>query len=250
MKTTTYIYTFIGMVMLLILAGCERTFDSEGVSRVTTYPEFNFNGDEVLFVEKGSDFQEPGVSATENGEEIPVVTSVTGTYFVGNAGSTLDTSVPDIYTINYAATNSDGFDGVVSRTVFVVAQGDLVTSLEGLYTSTVVRDGASGAQYTDMEYVFINKTGENTYEISDGIGGYYDIGRAYGPTYAAQPATFTANDIPSNDFTFGPAFGVGLFGGVAEITSMQVNAANKTIKFTTEWDSPFTFEVTLKQVQF
>ena len=68
---------------------------------------------------------------------------------------------------------------------FVARQGDLVNSIEGVYTSTVVRDNVSAPQYDDMKYVIIKKVDTDTYELSDGIGGYYDLGRAYGIAYAA-----------------------------------------------------------------
>lgn len=237
---------------LLALTGC-RELESEDVSRTTTYPVFTFNGDETLTVEQGDEYSDPGVTAKEGETDIPIVTSVEGTYF-GYTGSTLNTSMLDIYTITYAATNSDGFDGLISRTVYVVGQGNLTDNLEGVYTATVTRNGAGGAAYTDREYVFINKTGENTYELSDGIGGYYDFGREYGPGYAAPGATFTANDIAANDFTMGPDFTVGTFGGTAELNSVSVNAGNKTVHFTSTWDTGtgtvYSFDVTLKQVQY
>lgn len=246
LKSTIYIV----LVLLLPLAACEDE-SSAGLSRVTYFPDFTYNGDEEVFVEKGTAFEDPGVTATEQGNSIDVNVSASGTYF---GETSLDTSKPDIYTVTYAASNKDGFVGTQERTVIVAGQGDLVTNLEGLYTSTVVRNGVSGAAYTDMEYIIIRKTGDNTYELSDGIGGYYDLGRAYGPGYAAQPATFTANDIATNDFTFGPSFGAGAFGGEAQITAMTVNAATKTINFTSVWEADavteYTFKVTLKQVEF
>ena len=92
------------------------------------------------------------------------------------------------------------------------------------------------------------KVGPNTYQLSDGIGGYYEYGREYGPTYAATGATVVANNIAANDFTIGDSFSAGDFGGVAEITAFEVNPITKTIKYTTVWDAGYTFEVTLKQV--
>jgi hypothetical protein len=246
LKSTIYIM----LVFLLPMTGCEDE-SSAGLSRVTYFPDFTYNGDALVFVEKGTAFDDPGVTATEQGNTIPVDVSASGMYF---GETSLDTSNPDIYTVTYAATNQDGFEGTQSRTVIVAGQGDLVSDLEGLYTSTVVRNGVSGAAYTDMEYVVIRKIGDNEYELSDGIGGYYDLGRAYGPTYAAQPATFTANNIATNDFTFGPTFAVGTFGGEVELTAMTVNAASKTITFKSVWEADatteYTFNVTLKQVEF
>jgi hypothetical protein len=84
--------------------------------------------------------------------------------------------------------------------------------------------------------------------MSDGIGGYYAIGRAYGNDYAA-PMDIIANDIPTNNFTI-PNYTVGTFGGVVDNTEFTVNAEAGTIHFVSDWDSGYTFDVTLEQVQF
>jgi hypothetical protein len=248
MKNNISIIFFLAFAgLLLTTSSCEREKDSEGISKITYFPDFKMTGDEVIFLNKGTAFTDPGVKAYENGIEIPVRQSVTGDYFPANA---IDVNMPNKYIINYAATNKDGFDGSTSRIVFVVATGDLITSIEGLYTSTIVRNGVSSPNYTDLEYVMIRKAGDNTYEISDAIGGYYDIGRGYGAAYRATGALITANNISANDFDLGPSFGVGAFGGTASITSFSVNAATGTITMVTDWDAGFTFEVTLKQVKF
>lgn len=235
------IYIVFGLSMAL--SGCEED-STGGLSQITHFPEFTYNGDEFVIVERGTEFNDPGVTATESGASIPVTVTSSGTYFE----STLDVNKPDIYTVSYFATNSDGFPGAQTRTVIVAGQGDLVTNIEGLYTSTVGRDGAATEQYTDMEYVLIRKTGDNTYELSDGIGGYYDLGRAYGPGYAAAPpAVITANDIAANDFTFG-TFAVGSFGGNVTMVSFAVDPGARTITFKSTW-SGYTFNVTLTQVE-
>jgi hypothetical protein len=235
----------------LWLGSCERELDTEGVTkRITYYPVFELEGDEEISVTPGDAFVLPTAIAREQGAEIPVTTTITGTYFVGSVDA-IDTSVPDIYNVTYSATNVDGYSGSASRTVTVLPPptGDLVTSLEGTYLATSLRTPAAAGNYVDMEYVYIIKTGDNTFQISDIIGGYYDLGRGFGPGYAGTGATITANDIPGNDFTFSDPIGVGVFGGSAEITSMEVNAGAKTIKFNVSWDAgPYTFEITLKQV--
>ena len=90
--------------------------------------------------------------------------------------------------------------------------------------------------------------GNNVYQLSDAIGGYYDFGRGYGFHYAGTGMTVTANDIPGNDFTYGANIGVGAFGGDLAMTAFSVDAANRTINLTTEWSFGFTFEVELIQV--
>jgi hypothetical protein len=234
----------------LTLTNCEDK-ESEGVSRVTQYATITLNGDDPMFVKAGTPYEELGAVAKEGDTDVEVNIDYSGTYFNGTVGS-IDTDQADIYQVTYSAVNKDGFPGSHVRTVVVAGEGDLVNSLEGLYTSTVVRTpggGPADADYTDREWVVINKVDDNTYQISDAIGGYYDFGRAYGPGYAA-PATFTVNDIASNDFNFEP-FTVGTFGGEGVITSMEVDPATKTIHFKADWDGgPYTFDVTLTQVDF
>jgi hypothetical protein len=229
--------------------GCERELETEGLTKkITYYPVFELEGDEEIVIHAGDAFTLPSATATEGGSEIPVTTTITGSYFTGPVSS-LDPNVPDVYTVNYSATNQDGFSGSATRSVTVLPQaGDLVNSIEGVYKSTVVRNGVVSPQYTDLTYVYISKIGDNTYQISDVIAGYYDYGRAYGPDYAGVGATITANNIATNDFSFGGPVGVGAFGGNAEITSFEVNPITKTIKMESEWDAGYSFEITLTQV--
>lgn len=233
---------------LLVLTNCEDK-ESEGVSRLTQYADITLNGDDLMFVKVGTPYNEPGATAKEGESDVEVTTSYSGTYFNGSV-TDIDTNVGDIYTVTYSAVNKDGFPGSKSRTVVVAGEGDLVNSIEGLYTATVVRTpggGPADADYTDREWVVINKVDDNTYEISDAIGGYYDFGRAYGPAYSA-PAIITAINISTNDFSFG-TFSVGAFGGEGQITSMEVDPATRTIHFKADWDGgPYSFDVTLKQV--
>lgn len=244
----SYALKILVIALLAILAGCERELDTLGVTtKITFYPVFELEGDEEMVVQAGEPFTIPGATATEQGTEIPVSRSIAGTYFAGTVDD-IDTSVPDIYTVSYSAVNVDGFSGTATRTVFVKPHtGDLVNSLEGTYLATSLRTPAAAGDYEDMEYVYVIKIDDNTYQISDAIGGYYDLGRAYGSAYAGRGATVQANNIASNDFTFDTPGEVGVFGGEAVITDMQVNAAEKTITYNAVWDV-YTFKIILKQV--
>jgi hypothetical protein len=247
MKFQKYIFYTL-MILSMFMSSCDH--ESEGVSKITYYPTFTLHGEPSVLVKLGTPYTDEGATSTEAGTTIENKTTYTGTYFNGPV-STIDTNVPDVYTVSYTAINKDGFPGVTNRTVYVAGQGDLVNNLEGLYTATVVRNGVVSAQYEDLEYVIISKTGADTYALSDGIAGYYDFGRSLGAGYSAPGATFKANDIASNDFTFGPTFTVNTFGGEADITEMDVDAASKTIHYVATWDAgPYTFDITLKQVQF
>lgn len=250
MKKITYIFLF---TLVAAFTSCKKELDSEGVSRITYYPNFEMTGNAVVFQSLGTTFTDPGIKALAGSQTLPVTTSVTGTY-TSYSGNTVNTNVADKYNITYSAKNSDGFSGSDTRTVYVAKTGDFVNSIEGLYTSTVVRNGVVSPQYTNLKYVFVWKSGTNAYTLSDGIGGYYDIGRNYGPAFNAPGATVTANNISANDFTIGPKFQVGTFGGDATMTSFSIDAGSKTITFNTSWAASATttykFVVTLTQVPF
>jgi hypothetical protein len=170
-------------------------------------------------------------------------TSVTSQY---NGLDAIDTNVEDVYTITYSAVNQDGFIGTATRTVIVADVGDFVNSIAGVYISDVTRSTAPS--YTGLKYILITDNGDGTYEMSDGIGGYYAIGRVYGNDYLA-PAEIIANNIPGNSFTI-PDFTVGTFGGVVTMTSFSIDPATHTIHYVSDWDSGYTFDVTLTQIQF
>lgn len=243
MKNLRIIY-LLSVLLAFAFSGCEREKEAEELYDITYYANFEMTGDEVIFNPFGTAFTDPGIKATEADAEIPVTTTVSGDFF---GGSSFDANAADRYLYTYKATNSDGYEATTSRLVYNVKTGDLVTSLEGLYTATVVRNKVVSAQYTNLKYVLIAKTAANTYVLSDAIGGYYDIGRAYGAAYRAPGMTITSTDIPGNAFTFGSSV-VGSFGGAVTMKSMSVNAANKTIDFECTWNV-YTFVITLKQVQ-
>ena len=171
--------------------------------------------------------------------------------FSGSVPS-VDINKPDHYIETSSAVNQDGFAGELVRTFWVACTGDLVNSIEGLYTSTVSRNSPT-PRYFDMEYILIRKVGANQYEISNADGGWYQFGRLLGPAYASPGAIVTANDISTNNFTFGPPVEVRTFGGPIVLTSMTVDPATKTIVFTSDWVTPppttnYTFTATLTQV--
>jgi len=246
MKRFNYIFL---LFAIAAFSSCKKDLTSEGVSKVTHYPNFTVSGDAEVYVQLGSSYTDPGAVALAGTANLPVTTVVTGVYS-SYSGSTVDATKANKYNVTYSAVNSDGFAGNAYRTVYVYKTGDLVNSIEGLYTSTVVRSGVVSAQYANMEFVMIWKTGANTYAISDGIGGYYDIGRGYGPKYMATGGTITANDIAANDFSFGTGCEVGSFGGSVTFSSLTVNAATKTLTLKSAWDAGYSFVITLKQVQF
>lgn len=228
----------------LFLVSCEN--DPGIAPSVETFlPRIELKGSPKVNLPCGStSYADLGVDATENGQPANVTTTITPRYF----GSTTITSA-DVYDISYVAVNVDGIPGATFRTVTIPpCNGDLVTSIEGTYSSTIFRNGVSAPQYTNVKPIYIKKISGNTYQISDAIGGWYEFGRALGPAYAAPGYKITANNIAANDFTFGEPIEVGGFGGELIMTDFKVDAAAKQIVVTTDWALGFKFVATLTQI--
>jgi hypothetical protein len=219
------------VAVILFMVSCEK--ETEGISHITYFADFDFQGESVILHTLGTPYTDPSVTASESGNALEVKVLVTSE-MNGYSGDAVQSDVADKYTITYSAVNSDGYPGSITRTVFVVPpSGDFVTSIAGMYTASVQRAPAftPSAQYNDLEYIFITKTGDNTFAISDAIGGYYYIGRGYGYDYAAQGSEITVNDLSANDFTITGSEIPG-FGNTVEVTDFKVDAATKQITFT------------------
>jgi len=242
------------LAMTFVFASCNT--EDEISSSVTVYPVITLAGENPYFLNAGDTYEEPGAVATIGDEEVPLSTKFVGRYR-NNTFTTLDTNVADIYNAEYTATNADGFSATATRQVIVAETGDLVNSIEGLYTSTVFRNGTQGAPasaYTDIEYILIWKNADGSYGISDAFGGWYLFARAIADS-ETPGGKIIANNIAANDFSFPGTLTNKYFGGTAKITGLVVNPADKSIDVTTTWATAppvtnYTFTFHLKQVQF
>lgn len=163
----------------LTLASCEKKA-SEGLTRVTYYPELQLKGDNPYVIQLGGSYTEPGYVATLNGEDI------TGTV---TTSSNVDTKSPGIYNVTYSAVNPDGFTASISRSVYVLNPG----GIDNVYSSYCQM---GSRKYNNLPIV-ISKVKEGIYEIEDLCGGYYCLGRypGYEPTYDFHAEVyFSLND--------------------------------------------------------
>jgi hypothetical protein len=222
-------YILLAIFPVLLLAGCAEEMPN---STLNTYPTFIFEGDDVIELEPGEEYVEPGVTALEGDQELEVTTTV-ASRFRGYSGSTVG-SDPDTYFVIYSAETSKGFSNTASRTVIVPPEaGDLVTSISGRYNSKVVRS-SNGETYENID-VWIWPVGANQYEISGVIGHFYADGRAYGDLYLGIGCVITVNDLSAGDITSTTATFPG-FGIQADIVTgtFAVNAGAKTINYTAQ----------------
>jgi hypothetical protein len=238
----------LSIFVLAAFASCEETTNAAKKSAVTYLPLVAMNGEpEVELACDAEGFTDEGVTMTEGGAELDVQTVVTGTFFG-------ETSVngPDVYEIAYSAENKDGIPGTAIRTVsWPACNDDLNTGLAGMYSASLVRTttaGAAAGTYTDVGPIIIKDLGDDVYQISDVLGGWYVFGRALGYTYGGPGATVKVNNIATDDFTHDDVVEVGTFGGHANITDFTVDPGTGTIVYYADWDSGYKFKVTLTQL--
>jgi hypothetical protein len=237
----------------LLLTSCST--DTNNVSKVTNYAFISIKGDNPYFLPLGQTYADPGAVSTEDGAVIPTTSTLAGGKYRG--GTTLDVNKIDEYTQNYIAVNKDGYKATKARKIIVYKTGDLVNSIEGVYISTVKRNGvllsSTQGSSVNMKYVYIWKNTDGSFGVSDAFGGWYDLGRSIGINSATLGGKIAGN-IPTNTFTFpGNPLSNKQFGGSANITGLTVDPASKTLILTTVWvadpATTYTFEATLTQVQ-
>lgn len=234
-------------ILGLMLTSCDPSVDAPGSSdssEITFLPLITLEGGDVVLDCNATSYSDPGAVATAGGEEIELVTVVSGKYF----GGTSVNDGPDSYAVAYSALNADGIPATAFRSVlWPECNGDLVTSIAGMYTASVARNGSSPAAYQNNGPFIIKDLGGNRYAISDAQGGWYEYGRAIGVAYATLGMVLKANNIAANDFTSEGPVTTGTFGGTNTFKSLTVDPATKTLVLTVEWDFGYTFKSTWTQ---
>ncbi len=248
-KMKNYKFLLYGFSILgLFFTSCDSSDDDTTIdanaSRITYLPKITLDGDsEVTLDCEGTTYTDAGAIAEAGGQEIELLTSVSGKYF---GGTEVDGS--DVYTITYNAFNTDDIPAAEFRTVlWPECNGDLVTSIAGMYTASVARNGSSPDGYQDNGPFIIKDLGDDRYAISDAQGGWYEYGRAIGVAYATPGLVLKANNIATNDFTSEGTVSTNTFGGVNTFTSLTVDPVAKTLELTVEWSFGFTFVTTFTQ---
>jgi len=170
------IYKLFFAISLGLLIGCSPEDPIE--SDITNYAVFQMEGKQYSLHQLGEDYVDPGVIATEDGNEIEV--EVTGE---------VDSNTPGLYILTYSATNTDGYS---ASTVRYVGVGDKETATNRDLTG---------------EYLSGNG-GEN--EVSKFADGYYTNSDALPPNEIGIYMIDLGNGsivFPTQSSDFGPIIG-------------------------------------------
>jgi hypothetical protein len=150
------------------LISCNDDHDQLTDSRVTYFANLELLGDEVVEINVGETFTDPGYIATEGEEDITSKVKVTGS---------VDTSKGGFYTLTYSVSNKDNFSVEASRLVMVKNPNSLASAYYG--------ESQYGSRHYYDAPITITDRGNGTYLIDDLAGGFYCYGRypGYEPTY-------------------------------------------------------------------
>ena len=138
-------YAFLLIAFVAEIASCNKdkiinTADRVGISKVTYYANITLTGNPVLSIIKGGTFTDPGVKAEAGGKDVPVTTT-----------GTVNTNEVGLYTLNYSATNADGYSSSASRVVVVIPSAEQPgVDLSGTYVAVPVGSTPGPAQITKV----------------------------------------------------------------------------------------------------
>jgi len=166
------------LFLSLVFVSCDK--ESEGISKVTTFPVITLTGETSIGVALGQPFVDPGFKAMEGTKDITKDVVVNGT---------VDVTKPGPYLLEYVATNSDGFKRSSTRTVVVYDKSSISTAdISGTYTSTIKRTNTntSASSSRGPFSIVITKISDGLFLIDDLLGGWYYYGSSYGVGYAGK----------------------------------------------------------------
>lgn len=162
------------LLAVFAFSSCDK--EETGLTKVTYYASLSLKGDTYMYASLGQPFEDPGVNCELKGEDYSDNVVVK---------STVDTSKPGLYTINYTATNEDGFSVSALRYVFVKDPADKFAGIYTLDPSSHRNYGGAikgfAGQYT---FLVLPSLTPGIYEFEDLLGGWYWYGAGYGQDYA------------------------------------------------------------------
>jgi hypothetical protein len=227
------ILSIVGFACLSLFVSCEK--ETEGISFETRYATFELSGNNPFNLPVGTAYAEPGVKAKEGDKELQVTTS-----------NNINHNKLGIYTVNYSATNSDGYQASTTRTVAVYNPTAPATDLSGTYVCDMFRTNADGGGLRTFNglKIVITKVGPGIFYVDDLLGGYYAQGVGYGSAYAMTGYIALNAD---NSLTLLSSFVNGWGDGLEALNAGKYDPATGQITWKSIYASSRTFNVTLKK---
>ena len=171
-----FFYGLAHCLSAMTLSSCSKDEDHTD-TRVTYYINLTINGDEVVYLDANSTYNDAGCKAEANGQD------VSDKIIIDNP---VDTKNIGPYTVTYSAVNEDGFASQAYRYVYV---GTPVVSAvaNGSFRQTYNDDGSPKAQVAWSGYdIDLLTDGNGKYWVEDLLGGYYEQRAGYGSSYSMK----------------------------------------------------------------
>lgn len=232
MKNRFLLFAAFAMSMMT-LSSCNK--ETEGVTRITYFPTIELVGEDVVVVDKGTEYVEPGYVSIMNGEDVSSGVTIQ---------SNVDTEVSGVYYVNYTTIeNEDGFGSSTSRKVIVLDPND---PIEGFYTTTSdsYRDYGGDIKEFGAEYeVLILGLGDGFYKVEDLFGGWYSQRAAYGSAYnctaimSVDGATVDVNPEDTKVAGWGDS--------IDDFHDASYDAATGAFTYAVDYAQSMTFHITL-----
>lgn len=219
--------------MSFVFGSCDKT--TEDTSKITNFVTLERKGDELMFLDKGQAYIEPGYSAEMSGQDVTSSVHVEGE---------VDVNTPGIYPIVYSAYNEDGFAKTFTRTIYVSDNTPTILK-PGVYTVAAgsTRTVPSVIAYSGYQ-VSIYQVEPNVYYITDFLGGWYDKRANYGSAYA-MVGKFQLN----SDNTITPLEShVAAWGDSMDaMKNATFDPATETLKWSIDYAGQLSFDIILKK---
>lgn len=219
---------------VISFSSCEK--ETEGKTRTTYYPTIQLNGNSTVYVNKGTQYVDPGYKSYLNGEDVSSQVTVQGTVNTAESG---------VYKLSYfTIENEDGFGSSASRTVVVLDFSDPIEGIYAVDSKVSFRDyGGTIVNFKgDFEIMLIGN-GDGTYNVSDLFGGWYDQGAGYGSAYACKAVMEISGANVSVDPEKTSVAGWG--DSIDDFHDASFDASTGALVYQADYAGAMTFHVTL-----
>lgn len=179
-----YIFILLIACSSILFVGCSDD-STEGVTTITHFALLELKGENMILMPSGSDYIEPGATASENNIDISSSITVSGKVY----------NKPGIYTLTYSVKNNEGIATTKTRTIYVynpaispIQSGEYSGSPDNYRIAKNVT-----AKYGNSYPIMIYQTEvDGVFQVSDFLGGWYQYRSGYGQKYA-MVGTFRLN---------------------------------------------------------
>ena len=237
-----FLYALMLGMTVLGFTSCNDDEDALTDTVVTYYVNLDMQGSSFVEVPIGTSYTDAGCLATENGEDVTSKIVTTGL-------DDIDVNVAGLYYVTYSATNKDGFENSVTRTV-AVCDPSITTDISGSWTTQAgthrnyyYDDGRIVTTAFPNYSISIRRDAPGIFHVSDYLCGYYDQRAGYGSNYAASGYIQLLED---NTLVMLSSYVPG-WGDSLDYFEGTYDPETETISFYEIYAGSMDFEITLKQ---